>query len=324
LDGFLQDAGGIDEIDSELRSSEVPFDGLSDLFRALGFANDQPPQKATLTVSAGNLLVVDRARSTVIGGKAKIFCRMSPGLDRELVRIGVRPWDSAHDGRTSASGEQIIWHEDAGVLIGEVEINTGDNPAALVLLSHSGALFDRWWVSDSEKHISPAYAAHQAVDKESAELGRFLSGLSKSPAADFETGVAILLGLFRFSVVHYGLTPTLRDSPDLLAFTEKNQLLVIECTTGTPNENNKISKLVVRTEKIRESLRVSGNAHVDALPVIVTTTPRAVAQEDVASAARNGVVVAVKEDVDALFERIRIPPSASELFDAAKARISTP
>ena len=74
------------------------------------------------------------------------------------------------------------------------------------------------------------------------ELKHFLSGQSKDPANDLEKGVALLLSLFRFSVIHYGLIPTLRDGPDLLAFTQNNELLVIDVrldcqmkTTRSPN-----------------------------------------------------------------------------------------
>jgi hypothetical protein len=53
-------------------------------------------------------------------------------------------------------------------------------------------------------------------------LKSFLSGQTKNPAEDLERGTALLLSLFRFSVAHYGLIPTLRDGPYLLAFSQAN------------------------------------------------------------------------------------------------------
>lgn len=92
--------------------------------------------------------------------------------------------------------------------------------------------------------------------------------------------------------------------------------------SGLPDQNNKVSKLIVRTEGIRSSLHDSGNDHIEVLPVIVTSFSRETIQSDIANAASRGVVVVAKENIDALLERVRISPLPSQLFTEAKALLA--
>jgi len=324
IDIFFQNAGGLDEIDGELQSSTIPFNGLSDLCGALNLGwyqlTNSAGQKSELLVHAEQLLVLDRTGSIISDGKARLNLLIAPGLTRSQFKIGIRPWDGNYFGRKSFSGDDITWFEDDGVARGSVEISVGDTPAVLVLLSHDNNLFDRWWVFDPAKHINHHYAAYKAIDSDLTVLKRFLSGQSKNPGNDLESGITLLLGLFGFTVLHFGLTPSLQEAPDLLAFSEANQLAVIECTTGIPNENNKVSKLIIRTEQIRASLVNSGNAHIEVLPIIVTTSARDSVPKDIEEAGKHGVVVFAKEDIDSLIERIQFPsPLPSKLFVEAKS-----
>jgi hypothetical protein len=244
---------------------------------------------------------------------------MAAGLIRDQLRIGIRVWDGSYEGRKSISGGEVTWSEKDGIASGFVEISVSETHAVLVFLSHSNKLFDRWWIFDPIKHINHRYAAYMAIDNDFAELKKFLSGQSRKPASDLEIGVALLLGLFGFTTFHHGLIPTLQEAPDLLVFTEASQLAVIECTIGIPNENNKISKLIARVGRIRESLLNSGNAHVEVLPIIVTTSPRASVPKDIEEAGKHGVVVITRENIDSIIERIKFPPFLpSQLFAEAK------
>lgn len=324
INTFFQDVGGLDEIDCELQSSTIPFNGLRDLCDALDLGwyqlGNPAGQKSELLVYADHLLLLDRPKSIISDGVANINVLMASGLMWNQLRIGIRPWDGSYTGRKSIPADDISWVEEDGIAKGSVEIVVGETPAVLVFLSHANMMFDRWWIFNPAKHVNHHYAAYKAIDNDLTELRKFLSGQSKKPADDLETGIALLLGLFRFTVFHYGLTPTLQEAPDLLAFTEANQLAVIECTTGIPNENNKVSKLIVRTERIRTSLLSSGNTHVEVLPVIVTTSSRDSVQKDIEEAGKHGVVVIARENIDSVFERIQFPPPLpSQLFAEAKS-----
>jgi len=133
--------------------------------------------------------------------------------------------------------------------------------------------------------------------------------------------VALLLGLLRFSVLHYGLMPKLRDGPDILAFTDRNQVLVIECTSAIPT-TDKIGRLVARMEQVRGTLQQSNNTFVEALPVLVSSMGRDSLPTAVAEAARHGVVMVAKEQLDDAVRRLPTPPTSSELFDELKRGLS--
>lgn len=325
IDTFLENERVLDELDSELQSSVIPFNGLGDLCGALNvdyqLANPNG-QKSELLITAEHLLALDRSRSTIAGGNVRINLLMAAGLIQDQLRIGIRVWDGSYEGRKSISGDEIAWSEQDGIARGSGEISVSETHAVLVFLSHSNKLFDRWWLFDPVKHINHRFAAYMAIDNDFTELKKFLSGQSRKPANDLEIGVALLLGLFGFTAFHHGLIPTLQEAPDLLAFTEfteASQLAVIECTIGIPNENNKISKLIARIGRIRESLLNSGNAHVEVLPIIVTISPRASVPKDIEEAGKHGVVVITREDIDSIIERIKLPPpSPSQLFAKAK------
>jgi hypothetical protein len=325
IEPVLQKLGGIDELECELRSHEVPFDGILDLLHGAGFRHNQTPQKSELLITADTVLTVDRAQSVISRGLARIFCLKAPDLNSEQLRIGIRPLSGKYTERKSINGSDLEWKIDSkGISRGYIEINTKGADSILVFLSHSNTLFDRWWVFDPEKHINPLYVIHQTIDKDLLQLRSFLSGQSKHPADDFENGVFLLLTLLRFSVMHYGLIPTLQDWPDLLAFTPANHLLIIDCTTRIPNENNKVSKLLTRTEQIRAALQGSGNSYIEILPVVITAISRNGIENDIKEAAQRGVVVATKENIENLFQyiQLQLPPTPIEIFAEAKSLLN--
>jgi len=274
---FLESAGGIEEIDCELQSASPPFDGLADLLVMLGINHNLASQRTGLLVTADAILVLDRQQSKISRGVASIHVLMAAPLKQDCLRIGIIPVNRKYSDRRSIAGSDLKWEtSEDGVAKGHIEVNVGDATAVQLLLSHTNTLFDRYWIIDLEKHTNPAYAAHQTVDDNLDELKRLLllAGESNKPAQDFERGIALMLGLFGFSTAHYGLIPTLREGADIHAFTPANQLAVIECTTGIPTANDKLAKLLSRTELIRNALVKSGNAHIDILPIIATSCSR--------------------------------------------------
>jgi hypothetical protein len=300
--------GGIDELDCELRSHETPFDGIADLLLGVGAHCSQVPQKAEVLINAHTLLMVERSKSFISQGIAHIHCLKAPNLKPEQLRIGIRPFSVKYAERKSINGDKLEWKINSdGVGEGSIKVNIGDSAAVQLLLSHTDTLFDRWWISDPDKHINPLYAVHQVIDKDLLQLKLFLSGQGRNAGEDFEYGVALLLSIFQFSSFHYGLVPTLRDAPDLLAFTQANELLIIDCTIRVPNENNKISKLLSRIEQIRTMLQSSGNTHIEILPVVITALSRNSIENDIRDAVQRGVVVLTKENIDNLLQRITIP-----------------
>lgn len=323
LSQAIESIGGMDAIDSDLQSSPIPFNGLQDLFRALGlgvanFRTNPNPPVAEMTIIAQNILVIDRAATNLSDGQILIKCILAKGINRSLVRVGVAPFDGSLAKRFSVAGDQLEWeHQETVDRCALAKSEAAQPPAILVMLTYDNLLFDRWWIFDPKKHVSPTFALHSQWDKDLVELRAYLSGGSKNPADDLEAGVALLLGLLRFSVMHYGLLPKLRDGPDILAFSERNQLLVIECTSAVPT-GDKIARLVARVEQIKTSLQQSNHNFIDILPVLVTAVSRDALPKTIADAARHGVLVVAKEQLDEALRRLSIPPSSWELFDELK------
>src|SRR3546814_15589325 len=59
-----------------------------------------------------------------------------------------------------------------------------------------------------------------------------------------------------------------------VATTPQVHFSIVECTTGLLKAENKLAKLVERTEAVRKSLRTSGNHHLRVMPVIITSKTR--------------------------------------------------
>ena len=94
----------------------------------------------------------------------------------------------------------------------------------------------------------------------------------------------------------------------------------LEKLSGSENENNKVSKLLTRTEQIRVALQTSGNSYIEILPIIITAIPRNGIENDIKEAAHRGVVIATKENVENLLQyiQLQLPPTPIEIFAEAK------
>lgn len=79
-------------------------------------------------------------------------------------------------------------------------------------------------------------------------LGR-LSALLLRPAGkqrdDFESAVALLLQVLGFAPAHIGAMSGWNDESDILVSCPAGEVIIIECTTGVPDDE-KLSMLVSR------------------------------------------------------------------------------
>ena len=138
--GLVGSVGGLEDIDCELQTATIPFNGLNDLFWLLDLGwyqlGNPAGLRSELVVRAENLVVLDRDRSMINGEKASIKLIMASNLPKSELKIGIMPWDRSYEGRKSISGdkEDVEWLEEAGVFKGSVEIGVGENPAALVFI----------------------------------------------------------------------------------------------------------------------------------------------------------------------------------------------
>src|SRR6185436_11715820 len=92
-------------------------------------------------------------------------------------------------------------------------------------LSLNGESLSQWWIVDAAKQLNHRMTIHRIFDAEDRKLKKMLFPL-KTESRDLERGLALLLGLSGFNVLHYGEKETIQEGPDLIAETDSKQMLV--------------------------------------------------------------------------------------------------
>jgi hypothetical protein len=96
---------------------------------------------------------------------------------------------------------------------------------------------------------------------------------------------------------------------------------------GILKEDNKLPHVVGRSEKIRQSLAVSGNQHLKILPIIVTTKIREEVKADLEQAYKLGVFVVTREVLLELMNQTVFFPDPNKLYlqaEEALQRLQNP
>lgn len=185
-------------------------------------------------------------------------------------------------------------------------------------MSYNGKALHQWWVSDPKRHFNPRHAIHQIFDKEELEiLNKLLFGPRKNDQDDFEEGVALLLSVLGFSIVHYGAIKNLREGPDIVAITPLGHIGVVECTIGLLDNKDKLAKLVQRTILIKEGMAKSGYGFLKVQPVIVSALPQKENKGDLDEAGKHSIAVVCRENLETMVNRIKLPLNPEGLFDEA-------
>ena len=137
----------------------------------------------------------------------------------------------------------------------------------------------------------------------------------------FEGAASTLCNLLGFSVMNYGRIPKLQKGPDIIAVTPAGNIVVIECTVGLLNENDKLAKVVQRTKLIKEKLTAAGYGHLQIQPAIVTPLSRDEVAANLEAAGKHSIAVICKEDIEEMLTQISLPPNPERLFQDAKGLI---
>ena len=312
-----------EDIDLELKAADTPYDSLDELLVSFGLENSE---STIITVAAGApAFILDD--STIINSEVvRLRCIMESSLPINDLKIGVRILrrEPKHDpivDRVSFCGQEFKWQEDESgskTRLGEVKFRVKDAQLVQVYLSYKNILLHQSWITDPAKNLNPRHIAYRTYDQGLSILQSHLSGNTSKPhrAEDFEMGVATLFSMLGFSVMQMGKrTARLQDGPDILAITPAGHIAVIECTLGHLANNDKMSKLSLRTIQLREEMNKSGSGPRLIQPVIVTAYSREEVSADLSDAEKRGIAVITQEDLSVFFEkRALIPPDADFLF----------
>jgi hypothetical protein len=306
------------EVNWELKANDPPYDSLGELLNEFllgGYDGDQ----SCLEVSIPNIAEVDLS-SQVSGSVARPGVMLPPGLDKTPLSLGILV---NHQGavvkRIVLRGDQLTWSQSESSLIpkhqlgiGNVEIPTG---AALKCIAvYNGIAQHEAWIGDPGAFPNWKRTAYELADPGCAIL-RDLLFEEKKPrrkeGGDFEEGVASLLWMLGFGVLHLR-SPRMLDNPDLLLTTPHGRLVLVECTVGVIDKDYKLAKLHARARSLRSQLEKAGQGHIDLVPVLVTSLPTA-SVVDIDKAARFGIGVLTQEGLKSAFDRSIVPQDPDAL-----------
>jgi hypothetical protein len=306
----------IKELDQELQSHSVPYDGLTDLLFDLGVPVQlaELEQKPLVELILIAPVSVDES-SRLQSGKMSLAITMPPRFEPSKLRVGIKAFRPARPPlRLSLTGDQLSWASDGSAKRAVYEADFADVPGALALLSYDGEYMCRWWLRDTTLSFNERLQLHRTVDPTDQLIRTFFEAKN-----DFEDRVTLLLTLLNLLPLKYGEIQHLTDGPDILALSASNHLYVIDCTTGDINNKGKLLKLHERSKKIREALSHATRPPIAVLPVVFTSLLRQETAAHWSMAAALQIAIVAKENILNLFDRIEAPPTAHELYTAALA-----
>ena len=309
------------QLDSELKSAHQPFDTLDDLLIFCGLPNlSQMGDSTALDIIAITPAFV-RNDSKIDNNKLIIKCLAAKDIDKEKLRIGFRIFKGKQVERKSKIGTSFRWRKEKGFIVGTLKMPMKNSSILQTYLSYKDICIYQWWITDPSKLLNPRLGMHEIFEKNLEALKTILTDVDTEKAPQFEGAVATLLHLLGFSVVNYGRIPKLQRGPDIIAITPQGSIGVVECTVGLLDEKDKLAKLVQRTNLIRSRMKDIGYGHLDIQSAIVTPLSREEIKANLEDAAKHGIAVISKENIEELLKRVNMPLDPEALFKEAKTLV---
>lgn len=313
------------DVDWELATGALPYDSLNELLNEFSLGGHMG-DFAIVEAVAHTVAFVD-LNAKVLGHCAEpaIFLPSNANTDKAKINYRVVLHGNVVD-RGSLSGNAITWTTEGSRQrgAGNVEIQSGAVVQCFAI--YGDHLHHKGWIGDPSLFQNSKRAAFEEFDPNQVVMRDFLfeSQRARKDARDFEVGVAWLLWMLGFSVVHAGATSRTSDAADILATTPAGHTAIVECTVGHLKADSKLSKLVERSNTIRRRLNDSGNSHLKVLPVIVTALSRDEVKADLDQARVLGVAVVTKEDLLSAIDQTVVQRNAEELFMQVESTAQSP
>ena len=210
--------------------------------------------------------------------------------------------------------------------LGHFELAVPDGAVVQAFLSYNGETQQQYWMMDPSSLPNARLSAYSLFDKDLEVLRDFLFEASqprKNLQRDFEDGVAALLFVLGFSNVNIGGMQRLQEGPDGLCCTPSGDYGIIECTTGHPDRDDKLSKLFRRAQALRGVMDRAGLQQRRLLPVLVTALARnEIPAAELTKAAEMKIAVVCKEDLEAALQRTTFGENADRIYAQAIANLN--
>ena len=304
------------ELDWELRSAQQPFDGVRDILLeyGLGALGDN----ARVDLAAHAIAMIER-NSAVRGNHASPIMLLAPGLDESGATLAYRVVHENHVlSRGILAGSAIKWtKEPTGVMRGLGEIEVSPGAAVHCIAIYGGVAYHHYWIVDPSVAHNASRAVVQTFDRDIATLRETCLNPQRG-SRDFESAIASLMWLLGFSTANLRI---ISDAPDILAMTPAGHYVIVECTTGVPRTDNKLSKLAARADEARRQLKSSGFEYRRVVPVLVTSLALSQVAGDVEEAKTRRILLLTREDIDEALKSTLLLQSADDWFMHAEETI---
>jgi hypothetical protein len=293
-ENYKDDLYDFASIDSELRRSDVPFDGLSDLATWLEVSNPAhlPFAESKLIVFPPIDLIWEQ--SSLERNCLKLGFFAHPNLPVERVSVAVRALPGGSLAGRKQIGNAIQWEIKNGVKIGSAACDFIDADNALVMISFGGTTVRRQFFIDPNKARNLRYLAMRVFDNGLEKLKQNLFGDKNKR---FEEAINVLL----FMLGLPSARPMGTDCPDVIAVTAEGQFVLIECTVGISDFSNKLGKLVSRRAVLENEFKKHGQ-YSDVLAYLVTAQTRTQIASKEEELERFNVVLITSEDLEQIVD----------------------
>lgn len=299
--------------DWELRSADQPFDSIDELLGYLWLPRLREMGDAYRIEIIANPPALISNKSKITDGQVSVILNVAIGIDVSKIKAGFKVFNKNNIDRFSINGGKVNWVKNEDLISGNYSFKIEDINLIQAFVSYDNVALHSWYVTDPQKQMNHRYSIHSLFDKNLDTLKRLLFEERNT----FEYGVALLLNILGFSVSHHGKIPKLQDGPDIIALTPIGNIGVIECTSGLLDKDDKLAKLVQRTNLIRKKLVETGFGYLLVQPVIITMLTRNEVSGHLEEACKHDIAVVCKEELTKLLNRATIPPDPEGLFKEA-------
>jgi hypothetical protein len=302
------------DIDNQLRRSDPPFDGLSDIANWLGLPTPVSLNSApTIQIRIAPPVDVIFEDSRIINNELLVVLHAHPKFNQEKVGLSIRGVPGSSLAMRRQATAYIHWEECGDDRRqGNVRISFKELDSALVMLSFGETTVRRQWFLDAGKAPNRRFVAMQMFDK---DLRMVRMALEQQDSVRFEKGVAALLFLLGFASAIQLET----DSPDIILTTPGGKLALVECTTRVADFATKIGKLVDRRRALLKSFESSSQS-VQVYGILACGLPRDQIAFRAVELEEHKLILITRDELSRAFNRLRFPNDPDEILAAASAK----
>jgi hypothetical protein len=209
------------------------------------------------------------------------------------------------------NGDQIDWIENDSYRDGRWELDLSESAVIDCRIIYGGQVQAEMRLSDTEALPNARRMLVNLVDPQMSRLEALITRPERNMARDFEAGVAWLPQVLGFSPIHVSAMSGMTDEPDILVTGPDGEVLIVECTTGVPDDD-KLTLLISRSARMRAALQESRGAAAPAIVIAMIITP--LPSEELVGirdkAEQNSILILCRSELKDAIARSKFGPDA--------------